>query len=160
MAQEEAAIPSTPIPRVLSPEEAKKVLDAMPQGEAPKQKASDPKGEEEYSFSISVKDGAGNVLTGSFKNKILDLEERINIGLMQTAMVRNVPWETIDAETRWLVSALAHLSVSLIEKPEWFAKQTATLKLKNTRVIEKVYGEVARHEQYFRGAEPPQGVGA
>lgn len=156
MAQSDAP-PSTLIPRVLSPEDAAKRVEGELQPAAPKVASRDPKGEELYEFSISVTDGAGNTESGKFKNKILTIGDRIQVGLTQSFMVGRTPWEVLDADTQWLVSALAHLSISLVEKPEWFR---TTMGLKNVRSVQKVYAEVAAHEQFFRGTDTPQETGA
>ena len=42
---------------------------------------------------------------------------------------------------------IAHLTASLAEKPAWFK----TSELRDIVLLNKVYGEVAKHESYFRG---------
>jgi hypothetical protein len=142
----------TPIPKVMSPEEAKKAVAGAQTPEPPKVKAKDPKGEEVYAFSVSVTEGSGRVWAGDFENKILNLEERVQVGLTASFMVGRVPWEVLDGDTQYLVTAIAHLSASLVKKPEWYAK---VMELKNIRIITAIYAEVAKHEAYFRGSDAP-----
>jgi hypothetical protein len=113
-------------------------------------KAPDPRGEEKYTFSVEVVDGKGRRLQGTFTNRILDYEERIEVGRIALVLTGGVSPTVLDEDPRWIVNVLAHLSKSLVEKPEWFAKER-----KNTRVLDKVWREVNGHEIYFRGSDAP-----
>jgi hypothetical protein len=143
--------PTTPLPRAVDPEAELKALRADVAPESPKDDADNPMGKEKWGFSVDFK-GA----KASFTNKILTIAERVEVGLLQARLARNAPWEALDEETRYLLNVIAHLTVSLAEKPMWFSPNT----LKDTAILYAVYAEVAKHETYFRTGGATQASGA
>jgi len=148
--------PSTPIP--LGSPDPEKALREIQNAEAVESDATTPSplAAEEYSFSIDHTDGAGVRRKGEFKNRILTIEQRLNISLLQARLTRNTPWEAMDPEGQYLTTVIAHLTTSLAEKPAWFK----TSELRNVALLNMVYAEVAKHEAYFRGERPLEGAGA
>lgn len=146
--------PGLTIPTMLSPEAAANKLAKPKDEDEDKDPAADPRAAEEYEFTLEVREPRGKVWSGKFKNRILTIEERVNIGLTATAMANGIPWRMLDEDTQYLLTALAHLSKSLVEKPRWFVI-TGEHAMKNTRIISKVYAEVSAHEAYFRGSDAP-----
>lgn len=148
-----AEAPSTPFPSTPDPEATLASIRAASQAQAEPAKADDdnPLAQERYAFSITYLDK-----TGVFENKILTLQDRIDVGLLQARLAQNTPWQALDEDTRYLVQVTAHLAGSLTKKPAWFSLAN----LLDPAVAFLVYEEVARHEAYFRGRRPPQKAGA
>jgi hypothetical protein len=145
MAKQEA--PSTPIVSGLpDPEQALRDIQNADVVETETQAAS-PMSQEDYAFTIDHTDGAGTRRKGAFKNRILTIEQRLNLSLVQARLTRNTPWEAIDGEGQYLANVIAHLTASLIEKPAWFK----VFELRDVRLLNLVFAEVAKHEAYFRG---------
>jgi hypothetical protein len=147
--------PSTPILGMPDPERALKEITSADIVEASASTPS-PMASEEYAFTIDHTDGAGVRRKGEFKNRILTIEQRLNISLLQAKLTRNTPWEALDPEGQYLTTVVAHLTSSLIEKPAWFKVS----EMRNVALLNLVYAEVARHESYFRGERPIEGAGA
>jgi hypothetical protein len=144
--------PSTPIARVQDPDAELKALRAVePDTAPPKDEANNPLAQEQWAFALDYKSSRAQ-----FKNKILSIAERVEVGLLQSRLARLTPWEAIDEDTRYLLSVIAHLTVSLVEKPAWFKAS----EMKDVAFLYTVYTEVAKHEAYFRGDRPSQKVGA
>lgn len=146
--------PSTPLLGNVDPDAALREIqnaDVTSEGAA----GPNPMAAEEYAFTIEHKDGAGVRRKGEFKNRILTIEQRMNLSLLQARLTRNTPWEAIDPEGQYLVTVIAHLTSSLIEKPAWFKVS----ELRDVALVNKVFAEVASHEAYFRGERSSQGAG-
>lgn len=154
MAQKEA--PTTPI--LGSPIDPDAALRDLQNAEVVQDTtgAPNPLASEEFVFFIEHVDGAGVRRKGEFKNRILTIEQRLNLSLLQARLTRNTPWDAIDPDGQYLANVISHLTVSLVMKPEWFK----TSELRDITLLNKVYAEVARHEAYFRGERTPQGAGA
>lgn len=153
MAQKEP--PSTPILGAVDPDAALREIQnaEIVQADA---SAPNPKASEEYAFVIDHTDGAGARRRGEFKNRILTIEQRMNLSLLQAKLTRNTPWEALDPEGQYLVTIIAHLTSSLVEKPAWFKVS----EMRDVKLLNAVYAEVAEHEAYFRGERPAQNAGA
>ena len=148
--------PSLEIPRVLAPEEALKQIRAeqaaidTKDGQDP---TLEPRTREEYIFEIDFTDASGKRWFGKFKNKILTWDQRREVGIMKARMTAHTPWEAIDPETQGLLEATCHMTVSLVEKPPWFF-MSGEKGIKNTLIVNAVWGEVVLHETFFRGPPP------
>lgn len=148
-------VPTNPIPRSASFEEAADAVKAG--GDLKATKGPDPRASETYSFTVEVYGGDGKLVEGSgqFTNKILTVQDRVDIGLTASKIVRHLPWQVLDPETQETVLIGAHLSLSLVERPDKFSVD----KIKNTRLLQRVWQEVESHEVTFRGSDAPQGTG-
>lgn len=147
--------PSTPIPGSIDPEKALRDIENADAVTATATEVS-PLASEEYVFTIDHTDGAGVRRKGEFKNRILTIEQRLNLSILMARLSRNTPWEAMDPEGQYLLTIIAHLTSSLAEKPAWFKPS----ELKVVALMHLVYGEVAKHEAYFRGDRPAEGAGA
>jgi hypothetical protein len=144
--------PATPLPRIVNPEEAA----AAARDKAPievEDPSLNPLAQETYSFEIDVVDGAGKRWAGKFKNKILSIEESMNVGLTKAGMTGNTPWFALDPADQATIEMVAHLTHSLVSKPAWFILHGKDA-IKNVRLLNAVYGEVSAHESTFRGPAP------
>ena len=144
--------PSTPIPKIAPLEAAAAQVRAErsePDTAIPT--AANPKALEVYEFTIDVVDGAGKRWTGQFKNQILDMDQRVEVGCTQARLCGGIPFMALDPDTLALAEMMAHLFVSLLEKPKWFVTSGEGA-IKNVRVLNAVYSEVATHEATFRGS--------
>jgi hypothetical protein len=157
---EQAAEPATPIPampRIGDPDEALAAAQNVTTNQAPTT-ALDPKTAEEYTFDIDIVDGAGKHLKGTFTNKILSIEERMNVGLSVARMTGGIPYISLDEESAGLIETVAQLNACLKKPwPPWFVLYGDDA-LKSTRALYAIFAEVAAHEATFRGpskAPPP-----
>lgn len=110
----------------------------------------DPKLNEEYEFDFNWKDKRGNVWEGHFKNKILTIGEQQAVGILRSKLSGGVPVTSLDFITNELNLIIAHLSISLIEKPKWAEDLRS---LKHIDLLHDLYKEVASHEAMFFGDE-------
>lgn len=108
----------------------------------------DPRGQKEYTFDFKYKDGNGKIWKGRFTNKILTLRDRQGVGVVRARLAAGLPSEALDPLTAEINLMLAHMSFSLIERPEW-AKDLSTLE--DVRVVQALYEEVLLHEGTFHG---------
>lgn len=151
---EEDEVPTNPIPQSTSFGEA---AAAVKGGGDDTKKGPDPKVNETYSFTVNVYGGDGKLVEGSgaFTNRILTIQERVDLGLAASKIVRHLPWQVLDPDTQETVLIGAHLTLSLSERPDKFDVS----KIRNPRLLSRVWQEVEAHEATFRGSEPPEGAG-
>lgn len=142
--------PSTPILGSFNPDGELQAIRAE-QAPAPVG-GNNPMAAEEYAFTIERIRVDGSRISGSFKNKILSIQERIELGLLAARATRGAAWSSLDDDTQYLVNLVAHLTVSLLEKPIWFK----IAEIKDTVFINKVFAEVSKHEAFFRGSGAAQ----
>lgn len=112
--------------------------------------ADDPKLKEKYPFVLDWKDPNGKRWTGAFTNKILNIQELRQVAIMRARLNGQLPAGVIDGLTDDLNLMLAHMALSLVERPEWAKNLDALL---DTRVVYAIYTEVASHEATFLGWE-------
>jgi hypothetical protein len=113
----------------------------------------DPKLNEEYEFDFCWKDRRGNKWEGHFKNKILSIAEQQAVGILRSRLAGGIPIESLDLMTNELNLIIAHLSISLIVKPEWAEDLRS---LKHIDLLQDLYKEVASHEAMFFGDVEPK----
>ena len=119
-----------------------------PDPEKLKGNLDDPKLKKEYKFTFSWTDGRGRLWNGDFINKILDVGDRSNVGVMRARLSGNVPLEALDSLTVEANLCLAHLSYSLKVKPKWAEDLRSLL---DVSLLQAIYMEVASHEATFFG---------
>jgi hypothetical protein len=117
-------------------------------------RANDPRNEENYTFTLSHRDGRGKLWEGTFTTKILSLAERQMVGVLRARYQGGTMLEALDASTADLNLKISHLSYSLTQYPQW-AK--ALRDLKDPGIIDAIYAEVASHEAFFLGWIPFEG---
>lgn len=108
------------------------------------------KAQREKPFHVHFQSADGAVYDGDFTNKILSLGQRSVVGALQAKFADGVPYETLDYDTRRLNEMVAHLSVSLVRRPDWF-KDIAGIY--DVDLLQVVYAEVLTHEAEFRVPE-------
>lgn len=154
----------TPLPKVPDIDaERAAVREAAAEHNDAESDAPDPKGQEVYTFDISVTEGSGRVLEGKFTSRILSMDERIELGVLAARMALFTRWDSLDPDTQWLCTVQAHLTISLDvdkggQRPRWF-KLAGKEAILNTRVLAAVYAEVSAHEAFFRGSPEAPGSG-
>ncbi|OGD36831.1 hypothetical protein A2V94_07005 [Candidatus Atribacteria bacterium RBG_16_35_8] len=119
--------------------------EAMPEEEP---KVNEDKYKDIYPFHFKWTSKRGQVFEGDFVNKILSIKDQMGVGVLRAKLAGNTPIESLDAFTVQLNMMVAHLTISLIEKPEW-AKDLRDLKYAD--LLESLYSEVASHEATFFG---------
>lgn len=109
-----------------------------------------------YSFTIEYEHDDGRKISGAFKNQILKTSDHISVGVLRARMTGGVPVEALDRVTAQLAEAIAHCTVSLIERPPW-AKNLAAIE--DPELVIRIYQEVDGHEARFRGYQQDPGEG-
>lgn len=156
MAETASNEPALPIPDVPDIHDLEKRVElaqsADPHG-TDVEAALDPKASEEYTFEVEIISGDGRKWHGQFTNRILTLQQSIRVGMLRSQLVGGFPYASLDPETLELTEKMAHLQISLIDSPKWW-RLSGQGALKNPRILNAVYQEVAAHERYFRGSDP------
>lgn len=139
-------------------EELKKELDG--QGKSPEEAAAEldePRLKKEWTFRFSYEDGAGRKWEGEFTNKILTINDVNRVGAIRAGSCNYAPVLSLDMATLANSEQLAHLTVSLIKRPQWAADLGELL---DPEVLNRLYQEVSSHEEIFRGRKPDPQAGA
>lgn len=84
---------------------------------------------------------------GQFTNKVLGIKERQAVGILRAKLSGGLPFDSLDPLTNEINLMVAHLTYSLTEKPEWLKLSD----MKDYRVLQEIFGEVALHEATFLG---------
>jgi len=103
-----------------------------------------------------VSAGSGKVWDGPFTNHVLTLRERQLVGIMRARLGGGLPVEALDPLTAEINLMLAHLEVSLDNRPDW-AKNLA--QMEDLGLVQSLYAEVAAHEATFLGWGKVAGTG-
>ena len=112
---------------------------------------SDPKSQKEYAFKFRHVTPRGHVYVGEFTNKILTLFEKQQVKVTKARMAGGVPVAALDAVIWDLNERIAHMTFSLIDRPDWAQELT---EIYDEDVIYALYEEVASHEARFFGRKP------
>lgn len=140
---------------VKNAEEIKTRLEAK-EAEPEEQPVDDPRLRREWAFDFKYTDGAGRTWSGPFKNRILNIEQSVRVGVMRATLCDSQPIDALDLSTYHHAEALAHLTVSLVERPKW-ARDLG--KLDDPGLLRALYREVSSHEEIFRGRATDSGSG-
>jgi len=144
---------------IKSPEEVKKVLDGKTHNvEKELQEAEDPKMQREWEFTFRHEDGQGRVFQGVFVNKIANFMDLSKIGAVKANFLGGLPIESFDTYTLDHNEKMAHLSVSLIKRPDW-CQGDKLFDLYDKGLLDALYAEVASHEATFHGRKKDQTSG-
>jgi len=108
----------------------------------------DPKSQSEYTFNLDYTDTRGKHWVGEFTSKILTIRERQFMGAMRSRMSGGAAIESLDSLTIELNLMTAHMTYSLIKRPQWAAQPG---EMKDVSLIQAIYEEVAAHEARFLG---------
>jgi hypothetical protein len=108
----------------------------------------DPKDNREYPFEFQYKDGKGKLWKGQFTNRVLSIRDRQTVGVIRARLGHNTPVAALDEMTQEMNLIIGHLSVSLIERPDWAKDLQA---LDDIALLQQLYLEVASHEAQFLG---------
>ncbi len=106
-------------------------------------------------FTVKYKDVTGEILEGTFTVKRLSVRDRSQIGMRKSQLsggmycVRNDDGEPtgqgLDEDTEYLNGMIAHLEVSLIQKPSWFN----LAEIADLGLVREVYEKVWEFETSF-----------
>ena len=133
--------------------ELEKQLEAPDEEAEKKSSKNDPKLNKKYPFKFHWKDGRGKVWKGDFVNEVLSIRQRQMVGVLRARMAAGVPIEALDEMTQEINLMVAHLTYSLVERPDWANDLQA---LDDIRLIQELYGEVLTHEATFLGFREPE----
>lgn len=138
--------------------DAKKALnDAR---EPPKPKSAipldDPQRHLEYTFEFSHTDDTGKVWNGSFTNRVLNIAQKIQIGVVRARRLQGAPMASVSPRTLELLYIIGWMEESLTKRPAW-AKDL--LDLTDEDLVEQLWLIVARHESIFLGRGTPDRAG-
>lgn len=112
---------------------------------------SDPRDEEEWSFHFDWQDSRGKRWVGDFVNKILSIGDQQKVAVFKSQLCGGQPLESMDSSILLVNAAVAHMSLSLIERPDW-AKDLR--KMKDVALILELFKKVDSHEaRFFRLGE-------
>lgn len=108
----------------------------------------DPKAEKTYTFQFNWKDSRGRTWKGEFTNEVLTVRQRQLVGVLRAQLANNTPAEALDQMTRELNLMIAHMTFSLVKRPQWAQELTD---LTDIRLLQELYEEVLAHEARFLG---------
>jgi len=123
-------------------------VDNLATGAIPEKEADDPRAQRECTFEFNWKDGRGKIWKGRFTNKVLSIRDRQLVGIMRSNLAAGISPSNLDAYTGEINLMIAHLAVSLTERPKWAED---LLVLNDVRLLQELYMEVANHESTFLG---------
>ena len=145
---------------IRSPEQLKAELEGKPEtGEQKVSRLYDPRLEREYEFELKYVDGRGKAWPGKFKNQILNFVQVSQVGAIKAHSLGGAPAASCDEYTLDHAEKLSHLTVSLVERPDW-AKGSKLEQLNDKGLLDALYAEVARHEGTFHGRIPAEEDGS
>jgi hypothetical protein len=116
----------------------------------------DPRDKEEYTFSFDWTNRRGRVYRGRFVNKILSIGDRQAASILAAQFSGGLPLSAVAEDIIDLNAAIAHMSYSLIQKPDW-AKDLRTQT--DVQLVLELWKEVARHEARFHRLGEDQASG-
>lgn len=130
---------------VAPPKSEAELADAAPAA-AP---LADPKAQKTYSFTLDWSAPNGARFQGAFVNKILTIAERAEVDIRLARLCGGMPLESLPPLSLERNRALAWMSLSLKERPDW-AKDLMALEYEG--VVFELWAQVGAHEDYyFRG---------
>lgn len=147
--------PEAEVETIPTDEDLKKQVEeaGLPQKPKADPDKPDPRGEKKYTFQLDYKDARGKIWKGQFTNKILSIHERQQVGAMRSMLGAGQPVQSLDALTIELNLMVAHMTYSLVEKPEWAENLRS---LEDPGVLQAIYTEVDSHESFFLGWGAPE----
>jgi len=110
----------------------------------------DPKDQREYTFEFDYTDARGKQWKDKFTNQILSIRQRQQVKIIKAQLGGGIAVSALDADIWTLNEMVAHMTVSLIKRPDWAKELTSLL---DENLIEALYEEVASHEAQFHGRE-------
>ena len=132
-------------------------LAAEIQGKVTEEQDANPKERREWSFHFEFKDDHQKIWKGPFTNQCLSPNQKLQVGVIKASLLGRISYEALDAYTRELAERIAHMTVSLIKRPDW-ARELGDLMDEN--IIHKLYEEVLGHEATFHRRKSDQAEGA
>jgi len=110
-----------------------------------------------YTFTLDYVDPRGRRWSGRFTNHVLSVANACQVASIKAGLLGNRPLPSFDEDSRSLAEVLAHLTVSLIERPKWAANLG---ELYDDALLARLYQEVQTHEAAFRsGVDAGGGAG-
>lgn len=98
----------------------------------------------------------GKVWTAIFKNRVLNLDERLQAAALESQLNGGVAYMSVEPIMGTLAKAVAHLTFSLKDKQQQSPPGWADnfLRLYTTAPVMALYEEVLGHERIFLGLRP------
>lgn len=151
-------IPADPTPPKAPPPSLGALKAKVLEASEPEPESIDPKRQREYSFTIDLKLG-GRRYTGTFKNRILNVMERMQAGSLASDLVQGRDFRVLPDSVRQLAVAMSWMAFSLDEKtrPSW-AKDLGAID--DEQLINALFEEVWAHQTTFLGRNDGQGNAA
>lgn len=112
--------------------------------------ADDPKDQKEYTFEFSFQNRRGKRWKGTFINRILSIRQKQQVKVLKAQLSGCLPVQSLDADIWALNEIIAHMTISLIKRPDWADELTD---LYDEELLEALYKEVASHEAFFHRRE-------
>lgn len=140
----------------ISPEKLNKKF--IGEDKSPEQQVEDlrdPRLQEEWTFDFSYTDQRGRTWQGEFTNKILNLIEIPRVAAIRSQMLGNIPIDAADYGTYQHTHRLAHMTISLINRPRW-AEGDKLGSLYDPQIVSELFRKVASHEAIFFGRDEDQ----
>lgn len=123
----------------------------------PAEAIDSPKMAEKYRFTVDHEAAGGRRYKGEFVNRILSIGDRRLVGIMRARQSAGVAVESLTLEEFQTINYSCWVTLSLEEKPEWFADPD---KLLDPSAFFAVVQEVTAHEATFHGSKEPGQPGA
>jgi hypothetical protein len=121
-----------------------------PDADPPKR---NPMEDPEYSFRFENKTRRGELYTGGFVNRILNIGEQQEVATLKARLSGGVPYDSLSPDIRSLNEAIAHMTYSFwsadgddFRGPNW-ARDLR--KLRDAEVIVALWDTVVAHERCF-----------
>lgn len=128
----------------------RQVDEAAEQPEQVGEAASDPRDEEVWTFELDFIDKRGKAWPGTFSNSILTIHEKQKAAVIESRFAQGQPLSSIDSDILALNGIIAHLTLSLRQKPKWAEDLR---KLNDIDVLLAIWKKVASHEARFHRSE-------
>lgn len=112
-----------------------------------------------YTFQKTLTIGGGQKKNGTFKAKYMGVAARLRIGTLRAKFLDGAPVQSLDNLTDDIAYMMAYLTVSLVEKPNWFSFDV----MDEFTELKDLYLEVYNFIQSFRyddGTSADAGRGA
>lgn len=140
-------------------ERIRKQMEEKAEDKAERASDEDPKGREEYTFSLKHRDGRGKIWKGTFTNRVPNVRTQQAIALLQSEWQFGKTWHSLDPDVVAMNNFLAHMAFSLTphEDARWARNDEGKLELRDLYdpgIIQALWLEVASHEATFLGRGP------
>jgi len=107
--------------------------------------------EREHAIRVEYRT-AGKTLAGIFVYRVPTIGERRRIAWLSASLRMGTPRSAFSPEENAFIDAVAYLTVTLIEKPEWASGKGGIDDLDDPRIVLRLHEEGRAHEDRFLAA--------